>query len=68
MIDRRKVAWALWIPGTVLVIGSWVDVVPVTIGWIGFGVAIVGTLISTAGPTRPPAPRDDRPPEESTHF
>ncbi len=39
-------AWVLWIGGTILIIGSWVDAIPVHIGWVGFGIALAGTLLS----------------------
>jgi hypothetical protein len=47
-----KVSWALWIAGTILIVGSWINVVPNPIGWIGFGVALAGTLLSMASQSR----------------
>jgi hypothetical protein len=38
---------AMWIGGTILIVASWVHLVPPTIGWVGFGVAFVGTIVSS---------------------
>jgi hypothetical protein len=51
MMQLRQVAWVLWIAGTVLIVGSWTRTIPITVGWIGFAMAGVGSLISYA-PTR----------------
>jgi Zn finger protein HypA/HybF involved in hydrogenase expression len=45
-------AWMLWIGGTILIVASWIRLVPNEIGWIGFVVAAVGTLLSYAAPSR----------------
>jgi hypothetical protein len=42
----RQVCTALWVVGTVLVVLSWIDVVPPRIGWVGFVIAGVGWLVS----------------------
>ena len=57
----HKIPNALWISGTVLIVLSWVNVVPNKVGWIGWGVALFGTLLSfagkrPAGPAPAPAP------------
>jgi hypothetical protein len=41
-----KFCWAMWIGGTILIVASWVNVVSITVGWVGFGIALAGTLIS----------------------
>ena len=41
-----NIAWLLWIVGTGLIILSWVSVVSASIGWAGFAIAGVGTLLS----------------------
>jgi len=67
MTPLYRACWALWVCGTALIVLSWVDVVPVTIGWVGFGVAVVGTLLSFAaqGGARQPPPRvQDQPPNQ----
>jgi hypothetical protein len=46
MTTMYKFCWAMWIGGTILIIASWVDIVSPTVGWIGFGVALLGTLLS----------------------
>lgn len=41
-----KFAWVLWIAGSIVIVLSWVNVVSVTVGWVGFAVAMAGTLLS----------------------
>ena len=41
-----KFAWCLWIGGTALIVGSWINLVSYKLGWIGFGIALSGTLLS----------------------
>jgi hypothetical protein len=41
-----RLCMALWIVGTVIVVLSWIDVVSPTIGWVGFAIGGIGTLIS----------------------
>jgi hypothetical protein len=43
-----KFSMVLWVGGTVLILGSWTDVVTPEVGWIGFGIAGAGTLLSMA--------------------
>ena len=38
--------WVLWLCGTALIALSWVRLVTPEIGWIGFGIALVGTFLS----------------------
>jgi hypothetical protein len=47
MSKMHKIAWILWIGGTVLIVGSWTGFVPNEIGWAGFCVALGGTVLST---------------------
>lgn len=44
----QKLGWALWIVGTAIVLASWVEFVTPDIGWVGFGVAVLGVLMSSA--------------------
>jgi hypothetical protein len=46
MMSVHKLSWALWIGGTILIAASWIDVVTPQIGWVGFGIAVVGTMLS----------------------
>ncbi len=46
MNSAYKFSMFLWGGGTVLIVASWVDVVTPQIGWIGFGIAGAGTLLS----------------------
>ena len=41
-----RVCRVLWAAGTVLIIMSWTGTVSSTTGWAGFGLALVGWLIS----------------------
>jgi len=41
-----RFSMVLWAVGTALIVGSWVDVVTPHVGWIGFGVALSGTILS----------------------
>jgi len=45
-MNRQQISWGLYAVGTVLIVLSWFDVVSTTIGWCGFGIAIVGNVIS----------------------
>ena len=42
----EKITWATWWIGTILVVSSWVNVVPNTLGWIGFGISCASSLTS----------------------
>ena len=46
MNPSYKFSWVLWIGGSALVAASWADLVTPQVGWIGFGVAGAGTLLS----------------------
>jgi len=39
----------LWIIGTILIVLSWFNVVPNKVGWIGFGMALLGSVSSWMG-------------------
>jgi hypothetical protein len=52
-----KACWALWVGGTALILLSWVNVVPTAVGWVGFGAAAAGTLLSFAAQNAPRGPR-----------
>ena len=51
-MKRNQIAWWLWAIGTVLIVLSWVDVVSTNIGWCGFALGLVGSVISWG--LRPP--------------
>ncbi len=42
----RQLAWLLYLPGTALIVLSWVRIVPPEVGWLGFAVAGIGALMS----------------------
>ena len=44
-IDR--ISWPLYLAGSLLVFGSWVDLVPTGLGWIGWLMALVGWAVGT---------------------
>lgn len=41
-----KLAWLIWVVGTALIVMSWVNIVSPTVGWTGFVIAMLGTLLS----------------------
>ncbi|MBS0207850.1 MAG: hypothetical protein JSS27_02750 [Planctomycetes bacterium] len=41
-----RLCWVLWIFGAILIVLNWGNIVSPTIGWIGFGVAMTGTVLS----------------------
>jgi hypothetical protein len=51
-MKRNQIAWYLWFIGTVLIVLSWFKVVNNTIGWCGFGMGMVGSVMSWG--VRPP--------------
>lgn len=44
-MSRHRISWLLYIVGSLLVFGSWVDLVPVWLSWIGWLMAICGWAI-----------------------
>lgn len=52
-MKRNQIAWYLWAIGTVLVVMSWTGGVPVSVGWFGFALGLVGSAISWG--LRPPS-------------
>ena len=62
MMIAQRMSWGLWISGTILIILSWTGTVSPTVGWVGFGMALVGSLISWIPGRRPvEAPRRGAP-------
>ena len=49
----HRVSWLLYLVGSLLVFGSWVNIVPTGVGWIGWLMALVGWAI---GHERAPDP------------
>lgn len=45
-MDINKIIWLVWWVGTFLIAGSWFNIVPYKIGWVGFGMACTASLIS----------------------
>ncbi|WFB37485.1 hypothetical protein P3T73_06900 [Kiritimatiellota bacterium B12222] len=45
-MNTDRILWGTWWMGTILVIGSWMDEVSSTIGWIGFGVSCTASFVS----------------------
>jgi hypothetical protein len=43
---RNQLAWWLWAVGTVLIVLTWVEAVSPTVGWCGFGIGLVGSIIA----------------------
>jgi len=46
-VKAERVSWLLYVVGSLLVFGSWVDLVPTGLGWIGWLMALVGWAIQT---------------------
>jgi hypothetical protein len=44
-----QIAWVLWIIGTIVIVLSWSGAVSNLVGWGGFAVALIGTLLSIVG-------------------
>ena len=59
MIGRGRAAWWLWCAGTALVVASWFDLVSPSIGWCGFGIGLLGSVVGWG--LRPPS-ADSPPP------
>ncbi len=57
-----KFCWAMWLGGTLLIVASWANVVTPPVGWVGFAVALAGTLLSF-GAQRPRQQSRRKPPE-----
>ena len=51
-VNTRSVSWLLYVVGSLLVFGSWVDLVSTGVGWAGWLMALVGWA---AGDGRNPA-------------
>jgi len=45
-MTRRQLEWWLWCVGSLLIAGSWFGYVSNTLGWWGFGIAMVGSAMS----------------------
>jgi hypothetical protein len=54
MTTTQQLGWCLWIGGTALIIASWVRLVPNSIGWIGFVLAVIGACVPKTPRRRPP--------------
>lgn len=61
MNSAYRFSMVLWIGGTALIVGSWANVVTPQVGWIGFGIAGAGTLLSMASNRVSSVPRRERP-------
>jgi hypothetical protein len=48
-VKTARLSWSLYIVGSLLVFGSWVDLVPTGLGWAGWLMALMGW----AGESRP---------------
>ncbi|MCW1916550.1 hypothetical protein OJ996_23385 [Luteolibacter sp. GHJ8] len=44
-MNRNQISWWLWAIGTVLIALSWFDVVSGTVGWCGFGIGMIGSVL-----------------------
>ena len=60
---RQQIAWWLWALGTVLIVLSWVGDVSPTIGWCGFLLGLVGSVMGWG--LRPPQSSPNSAPAKS---
>lgn len=44
-----RFSWLLWIAGTAVIVLSWTQAITPQVGWIGWGVALAGTVLSFLG-------------------
>jgi hypothetical protein len=51
----HRIPQGLWIAGTVVIVLSWMHVVPTKVGWIGFAIALFGTLLGYCRKSPPAA-------------
>ncbi|MBL8262144.1 MAG: hypothetical protein JNM58_06960 [Xanthomonadaceae bacterium] len=59
-MDRQQIAWWLWAIGTVIIVMSWFGGVSAVVGWCGFGIALVGSVLSWGvRPPRKSSSKDD---------
>jgi hypothetical protein len=58
----QKVSWGFWTAGTLVIVLSWFRVVSHEVGWIGFGVALLGSVLSWFGPKPRAQPAPGGPP------
>lgn len=45
-VSLDRIVWTVWWMGTALIVMSWFGVVPSSVGWAGFGLACLGSLVS----------------------
>ena len=65
-MKRNQIAWWLWAVGMTLVVLSWLDVVSHTVGWCGFAIGLVGSVISWG--LRPPRAEPPAEPPDPPEF
>jgi hypothetical protein len=53
-MDISRVSWVLYLVGSLLVFGSWIDVVPAGLAWTGWLMAIAGWAIGHRMDRTPP--------------
>jgi hypothetical protein len=49
MIDAKtvyKIVWVIWIIGSLLIVASWISLVPLDWGWFGFVITLIGVVAS----------------------
>src|SRR5436190_21477339 len=50
-VNTARITWLLYVVGSLLVFGSWVDLVPAGVGWIGWLMALGGWAAGSRGHT-----------------
>ncbi len=44
-INIDKIVWVTWWIGAIIVVLSWVKIVPISVGWFGFGLTVLSVVV-----------------------
>ena len=51
----ERITWVMYLAGSLLVFGSWIDLVPTGLGWIGWFMALAGWAAGNTPNRREPS-------------